>query len=518
MDTYIKKLRHIIPIFLIAVIACTLIPLLGRWIFTVKFPILNIKESIWEFWIPMILPAIPIIFWLRQRFRPLIYKRNKDNGKTFLIMLCWLTMTAVSAITQNYFTTTTGKIKRPASVREITATDNIRYYQLGNFNIDTTFTGVYVEVNRGGKYDQDLNFTIYFVVPVVDYTNTDLSEIPKHWYAIRYFKKINDNLSVDKKEKLYTDFFKESLNNIKNYNFHNLNHFEKTPKSDTKENFHKAIASIIRVPIDDSFIILEPRQEKYENRNGNKFIWIFGSFAIGLLILLIGLLQPGFSELERWKFQNRTNHKKDDLILALRYLIPKGEHFGTSIILDLNIMVFFAMIFFGVDMMSPDIDELMEWGANRRYETIHGEYWRLLTCIFIHGNLRHLILNMFGLILASIILEPLFGWKKYFTLYILTGICASLTSIYWHSNSASIGASGAIFGLYGAVLVLLIQDVVKSKKPSFGMLFFAIIYIGINLLWGMMGGIDNAAHIGGLISGLILGSILFKTLPVSRYS
>ncbi len=433
-------------------------------------------------------------------------------------MLCWLTMTAVSAITQNYFTTSTGKIKRPTSVNEITATDNIRYYQLGNFNIDTTFTGVYVEADIGGKYDQDLNFTAYFVVPIMDYTNADLSVIPKHWYAIQYSKKISNSLSLDKKEKLYADFFKKSVNNIKTYNFHNLNHFEKTPKSDTKENFQKAIASIIRVPIDDSFIILEPQQGKYENRNGNKFIWIFGSFGIGLLILLIGLLKPGFSELESRRLKSTTTHKKDDFIFALRYLIPKGDHFGTSIILDLNIIVFLAMIFFGVDMMSPDTNELMKWGANRRYETTHGEYWRLLTCVFIHGGLRHLILNMFGLILASIMLEPLLGWKKYFMLYILTGICASLTSIYWYSNTASIGASGAIFGLYGAILALLIWDVVKSKKPSYGMLFFAIIYVGINLLWGMIGGIDNAAHVGGLISGLIIGSVLLKTLPVSSYS
>ncbi len=127
--------------------------------------------------------------------------------------------------------------------------------------------------------------------------------------------------------------------------------------------------------------------------------------------------------------------------------------------------------------------------------------------MFLHGGIMHLFLNIYGLVIAALFVEPIFGRTKYFMLYFISGICGSLASIYWYENTISVGASGAIFGLYGAILGLLLTNAFEGGKK--GILLFIGPYVGINLLFGLTGGIDNAAHIGGLISGAIFGIILY---------
>ena len=167
------------------------------------------------------------------------------------------------------------------------------------------------------------------------------------------------------------------------------------------------------------------------------------------------------------------------------------------------------MVFSGIDIISPNGKELLEWGANRRAETTNGNWWRLLTSMFLHGGIMHLLLNIYGLVLVALFLEPKLGRKNYTILYILSGVCGSLASIWWYPNTVSAGASGAIFGLYGAILGLLLTNAFP-KDGKKGILIMIGVYVLINLVWGLTGGIDNAAHIGGLLSGAILGIILYK--------
>ena len=123
----------------------------------------------------------------------------------------------------------------------------------------------------------------------------------------------------------------------------------------------------------------------------------------------------------------------------------------------------------------------------------------------------HLVANMVGLLFVGVFLEPILGRKKFLAIYLLTGVLASVTSLWWHTATVSIGASGAIFGLYGLFLALMLLKVFP-KEFSNTFLVTTLIFIGYNLLIGLTGGIDNAAHLGGLISGFIIGLILTPSL------
>lgn len=510
METYISKLKHILPTFLAVTFGTVFGLAFLRWLLCIQFPLLDIKEEIWVLWLPLIFPWIPITLWLRQRFRVLTVKKgDTDKARFFFQFISWGVMTAMLFVSQAYLTTATGKLETLSSIKEIDKVEKARYYKLTNFSVATYFGGTYTDFRTSGKYNQHLNFDIFIVTPIIADTSEHITDIPKHWYGVKYKEQISNKISNEEKDRKYKEFYDECIQKMNNYNFHSLDHFERKPKSDDRINFLKAIEARTKQPTDESFIVLEPRQETYEGRNGNKFAWIFGSFGIGFGVLLFSLLFPGFSESERKRFLSGKKSKQDDIVDMLNYLVPKGNHFATSIILDLNILVFLFMIFSGINIISPNGKELLEWGANRRFETTNGDWWRLLTSVFLHGGFMHLFLNISGLVIAAIFVEPLLGRKNYFILYILSGLCGSLASISWYPNTISVGASGAIFGLYGAILGLLLTNAFPEGGKK-GILMMIGIYVGINLLWGLTGGIDNAAHIGGLLSGALIGIILYK--------
>jgi len=169
------------------------------------------------------------------------------------------------------------------------------------------------------------------------------------------------------------------------------------------------------------------------------------------------------------------------------------------------------MILSGVNALLPDNLSLVKWGANFRPVTLEGEWWRLITCCFLHIGVFHLLFNMYALLYIGLLLEPYLGKLRFAVAYLLTGVIASLTSLYWHDATISAGASGAIFGMYGVFLAMLTTNFVE-KTTRKALLVSIAVFVVYNLLNGLKGGVDNAAHIGGLVSGFIFGYIYYPGL------
>lgn len=183
----------------------------------------------------------------------------------------------------------------------------------------------------------------------------------------------------------------------------------------------------------------------------------------------------------------------------------------TPLIMYLNILVFIIMVSTGVGFFAPDIQDMLSWGANFGEATLGGQWWRLLTYMFIHYGILHLVMNTYAFLFIGIILEPILGKARFLTAYILTGIAGGLLSLYAHQYVVSAGASGAIFGMYGLFLALLSTGQVepalrKAVLPS------VAIFVVYNLLGGMKAGVDNACHIGGLLGGLIVGYAFYPSM------
>jgi rhomboid protease GluP len=136
----------------------------------------------------------------------------------------------------------------------------------------------------------------------------------------------------------------------------------------------------------------------------------------------------------------------------------------------------------------------------------------LLTAIFVHAGLMHLLLNMYGLLFVGLFLEPVLGGWRFAIYYLATGLLASITSLKVHPDLVGVGASGAIFGMYGVFLACLLTGVFPpGMKKAF--LLSTLIFVGANLVMGLSGNIDNAAHIGGLVAGFLIGFFFSRTRP-----
>ncbi len=192
----------------------------------------------------------------------------------------------------------------------------------------------------------------------------------------------------------------------------------------------------------------------------------------------------------------------------------------TPTLIAINVLVFLAMIVNGVSGMQPPPDALIRWGANFGPNTLAGgQWWRLLTSTFLHIGIVHLGFNMYVLWQIGPFVERLLGNVGFLLVYLIAGFGGALASLAWNPYSVSAGASGAIFGLYGALLGFLLMskhDSIPSEVLS-TLSKSALIFIGYNVVFGFLrAGTDMAAHAGGLASGFLCGLVLSLPVTVSH--
>ncbi len=201
---------------------------------------------------------------------------------------------------------------------------------------------------------------------------------------------------------------------------------------------------------------------------------------------------------------------------AESFTVNSPRSYVTFALMAVNIAVFLAMVASGVDFFKPTGWDAVRWGGNYKPLTTSGQWWRLVTSMFLHFGVIHLAFNMYALLQVGRYLEPLLRRRRYLFAYFATGIAASLVSLWFHSdNSVSAGASGAIFGLFGIELAVATTDFFPedyAKKMRSSMLTL----IGVNLFLGWQLGLDNAAHIGGLVTGFVFGYIYFRAVRSQR--
>jgi len=189
----------------------------------------------------------------------------------------------------------------------------------------------------------------------------------------------------------------------------------------------------------------------------------------------------------------------------------------TQAIFGANVAVFIGMtLAVGSAMLSdPPGEALVAWGANFGPLTIGGQWWRLLTCLFVHGGLLHIGFNMWCLWDLGRLAESVYGRWTFAVVYLLCGLSASLGSLIWNPVVLSVGASGAIFGIAGALISsFYLGEFSLPRAAVTGMMRSVVMFVGYNLFFGaIIARTDNAAHIGGLIMGLILGALIARVAP-----
>lgn len=190
---------------------------------------------------------------------------------------------------------------------------------------------------------------------------------------------------------------------------------------------------------------------------------------------------------------------------ATRMVANTPRIWATQTMVWANLAVFAATVAAGAGLFSPDPQVLVRWGANYGPLTAAGEWWRLFTCMFLHFGVLHVGLNMWALRDGGSVAERLLGnWTLLF-IYLLSGIAGSSASLAWNPNANSAGASGAVFGVYGALLAYVLNR--RNGVPLTVMReirFALVMFLGYSVIVGLTSTmIDNAAHGGGFVAGVI---------------
>jgi rhomboid protease GluP len=199
-------------------------------------------------------------------------------------------------------------------------------------------------------------------------------------------------------------------------------------------------------------------------------------------------------------------------------LIPQEKYVATPMLIFLNVAYFATyLVFTGLFyqyLVSANylIAERLGYylGANSREYVLDGQYWRLVTHQFAHWSFFHLFFNLYALAYIGLMVEHVLGFKKYVITYLISGICGGLLSLTYHESGYMTGASGAIMGLFGAFLALLVSNAFE-KNATRALLISTIALLGLMLISGALNdNVDNAAHIGGLVSGFIICYVIFN--------
>lgn len=182
----------------------------------------------------------------------------------------------------------------------------------------------------------------------------------------------------------------------------------------------------------------------------------------------------------------------------------------TIALLAANVAVYLAMVASGVHPLSPEIPAMIAWGASVGDRVLGDEPWRLFTSTFLHFGIVHLAMNLWVLWSLAQLVERAYGHAGYLVLYLASGLVASEASLFFSPFGVGAGASGAVFGVLGALVALLLRARRRIPAGIFRQLRGTVVsYLVLNVIFGAaIPSISMAAHTGGFVAGVLLGLIL----------
>lgn len=502
------KLRLVFMPFMLALIGLIVGYTFLNWLLFIKLGILQPKEEVAMIILPFLFAGGVTWLYLSPKLKVLQLKVD-----FFHVFIAFLGLLIPTVLAQKYMCVNTGKLTVLTSVGEIRHSEQTKYYDLGTHYIDTGNKHCYATYEIHGKHAERLCMYFYTVMPICEKREEiDMHYQPAVWLGIVYEEEMSSSISQDRMEAAYNAFISRSQSRVERGDFSHFLCFERIGQSSQYyEEFMKALGQSVSNVSEP--IILMGMNMPYGERGGDLLQKFFTAFFIVMFVWLLLSIIPKINpkELKRIKEGKPDWVAKLERQEWLEFITPRKDYFVTPVILLLNVAVFFLMVLAGKGFLTFQADDLISWGACYAPMVSEGQWWRLLTATFLHNGVSHLFGNMFFLVYVSLHLEELISRSQYLCVYLFSALAGSVISLLWHTEPfVAVGASGAIFGLYGAYIALLIGGL-YPKKYMKSVLKETLFFIGINLLAGILPGVDNAVHIGGLLCGFFLGLIFLSS-------
>lgn len=502
---YWQKLRHIVPVWLAIGVISSISLIASRALIYKYFPNVELRADLAEIWIPIAVTLLALALWLKPRIQILTYKKEEESSRWAVFAVASASLIVPALIAHSYLLPAISPLHEVDNLSQINPQELGNYYRIHEFTVvqDVNQMGAYSEAHAWGRFNEDLNLDFYVVFPLVQSGGNQATKY-SFWYGLEYRSRIDNRTSGSERQALIREASEQTFEAIESHNFYASKDFEVVGASLDEQNYRAAIASVAGDAAAGQATVFIPMEVAYENRTGSAGRWILISAGIGFFLLLIFLISGSIDEEKLWA-QKQIKPSLYAIQEFKKLFVPQDRQILASSLLGRAIFAVYLMMFLvSGDFLSFSGSDLLNWGANRRAEVLNGQWWRLGTSIFLHGGLMHIVANMGALLIASYAVEPVFGRVRTLVIFFLSGLCGSLSNVFWYENTISVGASGAIFGLFGAALALIVR---KSEIHRFSWTLWLMLLV-FGFIAGPLFGVDIAAHLGGFLAGLIAGCFL----------
>ncbi|HEX4302693.1 MAG TPA: rhomboid family intramembrane serine protease [Rhizomicrobium sp.] len=488
-----EKFRAVfLPVILLAVGLALILALLNGLALEIVW--LPLDEDVAAIWLPVLLAIVIVALWIEPRIR-LLALNKKRNINALYVLVAFAAIAGPAILVQEYVQARIGAMVQIESPSEVAAHPQARYFTVSALCLDVGHAVAHTRVATSGDHDEDMNITVYVAVPFC------AARAGTAWLGTIFSTRIDNRLGDKQKDAAYRAFLERSQHALNTADPHLYRYLERVGFNADRRGFLKALADYkIAAP---GAVFLAPHTTPFV-RPGDGFLGGAGlaflaAAALWALMVFLAPLKPP------------AERKTDDgPSLAHALFVPTREAFGLPVLLDINLIVYLAMVLSGIGVFDFEIDDLIAWGASSGALDHGFGLIRLLTATFVHAGFFHILGNIYGLLFAAIFLTPVARSLRLVICYVVCGIGGSILSVAVHPDIVAVGASGAIFGLYGVLLTLIVLRDAKLVELTRPILIVVGIFVVVNAINGATTpGIDNFAHLGGFLAGIPCGIMLY---------
>lgn len=480
-----------------------------RWVLDIYLDVLPLKEDYWNFSIPCLLSILVVSIWMWPRYESLNLKWAKRSSSSYFFLTMTLAIAVPLVISQNYLS------KASYEVIPVDSLDNIRdypkqkYFSIDDYELLKSDHVSYVDSSIvSSSYDSDLNVYYYFATP---FYNTD-----NVWLGSYYYTSFDNRAAESIKDRRYSEFIDDSRYRYETQNFSNINYFKKLKSSNERSGYLHAIKKSDEPDVSPP-LVLVPETGLFVDSLERNLVWGFGSFAIGMGLCLLLILAANIDDRElkvtqeKVKKKVKTQVKKSDPVSNvskdLVALFRKNKKRPATLVLMLAcIGAFILTVFMGMNVFAPLSSQINEAGGLTTDALQAGKHWRVLTSLFVHVGIMHLVMSLFMLFVIGYILEPVLGAVRFTVVFFICGICSNILGVlYYDINMA--GSYNAILGLFGFAIALIACGIFnKHQRQWYGIII--IIFLGINIISMFASFINHLNYIGYHLLTLLIGIVL----------
>ncbi|NMM48894.1 hypothetical protein [Marinigracilibium pacificum] len=295
MNEISTKIKYIYSRYLIIAICFIIGYPTFRWYFDYKLGILNLNKEILDFWIPISFPIILIMILLRKRIRLLNIRSSYNKGHFIYLITAALSIIFPTLISLHYIDSSFRQLRQIETPQEIIEVNNKDCYLISDFNVSIKHAKTHITSRPGGRYGSHLDFTTYYVVPIVE--NDKKIDLANHmyWYCFKFESFMTGKANDNGKFENWDIFQKQNDQKFKQYNFSNFEYLQFVSNTNDQEGYIKAVMRGQKNNNLDKLIILEPVYEPFVDQTEIKFNWIIASFGIGAFVFFIMILIPSIN-------------------------------------------------------------------------------------------------------------------------------------------------------------------------------------------------------------------------------